>query len=56
MKNAAFVLGVCILALAPMWIFANKIDENEITNSVVGLGFAGCALAIKTIGERWGRS
>lgn len=46
-------LCIMILALAPMFIFAQKIDANEINNAIWSAILVGAGLGVKHITGIW---
>ncbi len=52
MKDAAFCVTIAVLVIAPTWIFAQRIDSDEIMKTLIGFAAAGIAGAFKVLSER----
>ena len=53
MKLVVPTLAIMALSLAPMFIFANKIDENEINNPIWSAILVGAGLGVRQIVILW---
>jgi len=46
-------IAIMVLAMAPMFLFANTVDFNEYRNGALGFAFAGCGYAMKHVSDIW---